>query len=161
MSQALVASVNSACHPLPLWKRQIAVDDRCRSAHASSWLSGASARAVTTSAAAGGANSARATTILGCFFNPMRRAASPRKAALRASASIKVTSRLGRNAATTKPGNPAPLPRSTKLLAPDGTNGTSWAQSRICRFQASARVVGPTKLMALCHLAKSSSKASS
>ena len=52
----------------------------------------------------GGASSMRPMTTRGGFFNPMRRPASPRNAALRASASIRVISRSGRSAARTKPG---------------------------------------------------------
>ena len=161
MSQSFMASVTSACQPLPLWKRQIAGAVRCRSAQASNRPSGASARAVITSAGAGATASMRPITIFGCFSNVMRRAASPRKAAFRASDSISVTSRSGRRAATTNPGKPAPLPRSVSVFAPSGINPWSWAESRTWRRHTSSIVVLPTRLMAFCQRSKVLTSASS
>lgn len=150
ISQSFMASVSSAFQSFPLWKRQIAVSVRCGWAHFSNCPSGANARAVTTSALAGGTASMRPTTILGCFSSPMRRPASPRKAAFLASDSISVTSRSGRMAAATRPGNPAPLPRSVRVLAPGGIRSLSWAESRTWRIQILSMVALPTRLIAFC-----------
>lgn len=150
MSQSFMASVNSGCHPLPLWKRQIAVSNRWRSAQASNWPRGAKARAVTTSALAGGASSIRPMTIRGIFARSMRRAASPRNAAFRASTSMRVRSRRGHMAASTNPGKPPPLPRSASVFACVGINGNSCAESRTCRVHTSSIVVRPIRFMAFC-----------
>ena len=78
------------------------------------------------------------------------RAASRRKAALRESASTSSTPGTPR-IASTRPGNPAPLPRSIRLCAPFGTSGCSCAESRICRRHRSASVSRPTRLMRADH----------
>ena len=103
----------------------------------------------------------RPITIFGCFSSAMRRAASPRKAAFRASDSINVTSRSGRSAATTSPGKPAPLPRSVRVFASSGINPLSWAESRTWRRHTSSIVVLPTRLMAFCQRSKVLTSASS
>ncbi len=161
MSQPRWASVNSTCHSLPLWNRQIAGSARWRSAHPSNVPRCAKARAVTTSAPTGGTASIRPITIFGCFCKDIRRPASPRNAAFRASDSTSTTSSSGRSAARTSPGNPAPVPRSANLFVSAGTSGRSCAESRIWRLQISSTVAGPIRLMAFCHLRSSSTYASS
>lgn len=161
MSQSFMASVNSTCQPLPLWKRQIAVSERCRSAQKSNWPRGASARAVTTSAKTGGASSMREITTRGGFCRPILRAVSTRKAAFRASDSIMTRSVSGRRAAKTNPGKPPPDPKSTTIFVPGGIRGASWAESRTCRNHTSSRDDRLTRLMAFCHRNKFPTRASS
>ena len=60
------------------------------------------------------------------------------------------------SAARTKPGSPAPLPRSTIVLVPSGSIGTSCALSRRCRRQRSGSVVGPTRLIRAFHFVRRS-----
>ena len=150
MSQSFMAPVNSSRQPLPLWKRQIALSDRWRWAQASSWARGATARAVTRSARTGVASSIRDVNIRTVELTPILRAASARKADLRASASMRVIRRSGRSAATTRPGKPPPLPRSTRLPASRGRWVTSCAESRTWRCHTSRRPPAATRLMAFC-----------
>ena len=116
--QDLRASVNSSSTRSPLRNRQTLSGPRNGAARSSSRASGAQARAVTTSTATrrhcldparhGSRRALRST-----------RAASRRKAAFARSprpAGHRGTPRI----ASTRPGNPAPLPRSTRLRAAVG-----------------------------------------
>ena len=76
----------------------------------------------------------------------MRSAAARKKVHFFAVASYRVTARSGRIAASTKPGNPAPEPRSARVRAPAGIKGASWAESQKCRRQRSERVLRATRL---------------
>ena len=66
-----------------------------------------------------------------------------RKAHFLAVASYRVTASPGSIPASTRPGKPAPEPRSAKVLASAGIRGASWAQSQICRCHRSSRVRRP------------------
>lgn len=81
--------------------------------HRTSRSSGATARAVTTSAGSSRTSSARPRTTVTVEVRPRWLTASDRKAVRRASGSTRVMRRSGRTTASTIPGKPAPEPTST------------------------------------------------
>ena len=56
--------------------------------------------------------------------------------------------------ARTKPGNPAPLPISTRQSTRGGRCARNWAESSIWRRQRSSRLPDATRLRVFCHLAR-------
>ena len=126
-------------------------------------LSGAKARAVTTSAASDGNVSARSVKTVTDKSNC--RAACDRKVALRLSDSTSVTCNLGNSGcaimAKTSPGKPAPLPKSATLNACRGMNWKSWAESITWRRHPSRKLPGATKFMAGFHFSTNARKVSS
>ena len=148
--QSRAASVNSASTLAPLWKRQIAGSVANGAAQVRSFGRGAKARAVTTSTRKGDSVSIRDALIT--VFGAMARATSIRKATLRWSDSTRVTVISGRSAAMTRPGKPAPEPRSIRSLASGGRRGSSWRESSIWRCSSSSRVERPIRLIDRYHL---------
>ena len=116
------ASVNSVSADLPFKNILNPVSDKSGAAKFSSFSRDAQARAVTTSAFSGLICSILLVNIVAGAFN--NRAASRKKLAFRASDSIRMTSGAPR-IASTRPGNPAPLPKSTIRCAASG----SWSIS--------------------------------
>jgi len=113
-------------------------------ARSKSRSNGASARATTASAGAGGKDSIRPrTTDAGARVS---RIAVSRKAHFRLSASTRTTPSAPR-IASTRPGKPAPLPRSTIRRAPGGRSGKSCAESSMWRRQRSSRLASETRLI--------------
>ena len=153
---AALSSVSRASGQFRLGRRALEEQSQCvssdmanRCAGASSSVSGASARAVTTSAASGGAASIRA----GMHGRPPPRRRAPPRAGRPPCAG---RSRSGGSSgapmiARTSPGSPAPLPRSDQpRAAPGGQKRQSCALSRMWRRQGSASVLAPTRLIVRC-----------
>jgi hypothetical protein len=109
--------------------------------------SGATARAVTTSAATGGPparSSARPRTTVTVASRPSVVTTSDRKAVRRASGSTRAIRRSGRATASTIPGKPAPDPTST-TEAPKGIMLDITAQLIKCRSQMRGASRGPIR----------------
>jgi len=148
-------SVNSSSTLIPFRNKHTLFGIRWGSAYLRRIGSGASARAVTTSAASAELDSIRLSWIVTVTSDT--RAASRRKAHFRALASIRWTSGTPM-IARTNPGNPAPLPRSTKRWASGGSRAKSCAESSIWRRHGSAIVDLPTRLTRSFHLASRAPK---
>src|SRR5689334_10693874 len=58
--------------------------------------------------------------------------------------------------ASTSPGKPAPLPRSTRRWGPGPISGRSWRLSATCRVQINSVLAGPIRLIRARHLVRSS-----
>ena len=87
----------------------------------------------------------------------MTLAASSKKAHLRELASISSTPDIPM-IASTRPGKPAPLPRSIRRQLLDGNQRYSCAESNIWRRHTSSSVRTPTKLTESCHFLRSPTK---
>src|SRR6267154_5787839 len=154
ISQYLVASVNSASTSWPLGNRAFAPLLTNGSAKPISWCNGATARAVTQSTLPAILSTlsliSAKCTIPG---DAVTRSASRRKAAFLALRSTRWTVAPDVSAsaqASTTPGNPPPLPRSTQILA-DGASVRSCSESEICRVHTCGSVDGATRLVFACH----------
>ena len=134
--QDLCASVNSDRYILSLVEEGPATRGPRISVHKRAARdSGAQARAVITSKGSGATSSIRSFRMSG--LRPSSPATASRKSALLPVASIRrdLAARAAASART-RPGNPAPLPRSTSVFASAGTRSTIWAESQKCRRQS-------------------------
>src|SRR4051794_2960632 len=126
--------------------------------HALSFASGATARAVATSAHPLPSSSARARTT-----DTLARARSPATSSShttrRSSGSTSVTETSSRAIASTNPGRPAPDPTSTTLAA-GGSSGATAAQLRTCRVQSRGTSRGPRSPRSTAEVRRCSAKAS-
>src|SRR6478672_6168879 len=152
--QYLVASVNSASTSWPLRNRAFAPFLTSGSTKPMSWLSGATARAVTQST---GPVIRSPVSLISARWTiprtPVTRRASRRNAAFLALRSTRWTIVPGVSAsaqASTTPGKPPPLPRSIQTLAA-GARPKSCSESAMCRVHRVGSVEGATRLVFACH----------
>src|SRR3984893_11661417 len=152
--QYLVASVNSASTSWPLRNSAFAPLFTSGSAKRISWCNGATARAVTQSIWPAILSTlspiSAQCTIPG---DVEMRSASRRKAAFLALRSTRwtIAPDVSANAqASTTPGTPPPLPRSTQTFA-DGASVNNASKSAIGRVQKLGGVDGATRLVFPCH----------
>ena len=104
--------------------------------------SGASARAVTTSASSGGTSSIREAWTVTV-------PAAPGGLAQECGLTLVALDQVGHRRPEDgqyQPGSPAPLPRSAKYLRPGGHKRQSWPLSSIWRRQGSSNVAAPTRV---------------
>src|SRR6266850_3910357 len=152
--QYLVASVNSASTSWPLRNRAFAPLLTSGSTKPISWCNGATARAVTQSTLPAILSTvspiSAKCTIPG---DAEIRSASRRKAAFLALRSTRwtIAPDVSANAqASTTPGNPPPLPRSTQTLA-EGASVSSCSESEMCRVHKCGSVDDAMRLVFACH----------
>ncbi len=153
MLQHLVASVNSASTSCPFGNNPWAPQANNGYAADNSSTSGAKARAVTISTNSGGL-STKSPMRTGWMTAeaPATLAASRRNAAFLMLLSTKCTRAPGESAsaqASTKPGKPAPEPKSTQIFA-CGASARSWSKSAICRVQSFGTVDGAIRFIFGC-----------